>query len=168
MQFGRRFAHNGTESRIRKPFIANPPGIIGIDHIYVSVSDLARSEAFYYRVMTIPGFRKNRFVIGGDVYVQYYNRHFGYVLRPAKNARPHNPYAPGLHHFCFRVTAAEELRGIAVKLREAGIEASDPRLYPEYAPDYHATFFCDPGGIRLEIPNCRDERRHRHDHWDET
>ena len=35
------------------------------------------------------------------------------------------------------------------------------RLYPEYAPDYYATFFSDPDGIRLEITNYRQERRKR-------
>jgi len=34
--------------------------IIGIDHIYVAVSDLGRSEKFYDAVMTVLGFRKNK------------------------------------------------------------------------------------------------------------
>ena len=54
----------------------------------------------------------------------------------------------------------------ASKLRAAGIEASRPRLYPEYAPDYRATFFTDPDGLRLEVTNYRVERRQRHDEWD--
>lgn len=145
-----------------------PPEIIGIDHIYVSVSDLARSEAFYDKVMTILGFRKNSFAIGGDAHVQYFNRHFGYVLRPAKRTLPHDPYAPGLHHLCLRVGTVQEVREAVAQLRQVGIHASEPRLYPEYAPDYHATFFRDPDGIRLEITNYRDERRDRHDRWDET
>ena len=53
--------------------------IIGIDHIYVSVSDLKRSERFYDRVMSILGFRKNTFTNEGDHHIQYYNRHFGFV-----------------------------------------------------------------------------------------
>ena len=73
----------GTESPLHRPM----PEVIGIDHIYISVSDLARSEAFYDRVMPILGFRKNAFAIGGNAHVQYFNRHFGYVLRPAKNTR---------------------------------------------------------------------------------
>jgi glyoxylase I family protein len=36
--------------------------------------------------------------------LHYYNRQFGYSLRPARESTPdHDPYAPGLHHFCFRV-----------------------------------------------------------------
>lgn len=148
--------------------MATTPEIIGIDHIYISVSDLGRSEPFYDSVMGILGFRKNRFAIDGDVHVQYYNRHFGYVLRPARRRVAHDAYAPGLHHLCFRVDTAEDVGTFATKLREAGIDASEARLHPEYAPDYHAVFLRDPDGIRLEITNYRLERRQRHEHWDET
>ena len=55
--------------------------IIGIDHIYIAVFDLDRSERFYDRVMTVLGFRKNKFVNEGDEHIQYYNRRFGFVLR---------------------------------------------------------------------------------------
>src|SRR6267154_593076 len=56
--------------------------IIGIDHIYIAVSDLNRSERFYDCMMTILGFQKNNFVNEGDKHIHYYNRHFGFVLRP--------------------------------------------------------------------------------------
>lgn len=142
------------------------PDIIGIDHIYIAVSDIRRSESFYDAVMRdILGFRKNTFAIGGDPHIQYFNRHFGYVLRPARTAAPHDSYAPGLHHFCFRVESADEVAEIAARLRGLGIDATEARLYPEYAPDYVATFFTDPDGIRLEVTNYRQERRDRHDRW---
>lgn len=139
--------------------------VIGIDHIYIAVTDMARSELFYDRVFLNLGFRKNAFPINGDPHVQYYNRHFGYVLRPAKSKQPHDPYAPGLHHFCLRVNSAEDVAQAARALRAAGIEASEPTRYPEYAEDYVATFFTDPDGVRLEITNYRQERRERHDRW---
>ena len=140
--------------------------IIGIDHIYLAVSDLAVSEAFYDRAMPLLGFRKNRFEIGGDPHVQYYNRLFGFVLRPARGGR-HDSYAPGLHHLCLRVDTEADVDAAAAALRAAGIETSEPRRFPEYAPDYRAIFFQDPDGIRLEITNYRQERRERHDHWGE-
>jgi len=142
------------------------PEVIGIDHIYIAVGDLARAETFYDRVMTILGFRKNTFTIDGDSHIQYFNRHFGFVLRPARNAFPHDPYSPGLHHLCLRVDSPQDVADAAKNLRAAGIEASPPKLYPEYAPDYHATFFQDPDGLRLEVSNYRTERRQRHDEWD--
>jgi hypothetical protein len=55
----------------------------------------------------------------------------------------------------------------AAKLRAAAVEVTEPRYYPEYAADYFAIFFIDPDGIQLEITNYRQERRERHDHWNE-
>ena len=118
-------------------------------------------------MLALLGFRKNGFVVGGERHVQYFNRHFGYVLRPARVATGHAPYAPGLHHFCLRVDAAAEGAAVADQLRGLGIDASAARLYPEYAPDYWATFFEDPDGMRLEVTNYRQERRERHDRWNE-
>jgi catechol 2,3-dioxygenase-like lactoylglutathione lyase family enzyme len=140
--------------------------VIGIDHIYIAVSDLNRSEVFYDHVLLEAlGFRKNKFTLGGDPHVQYFNRHFGYVLRPARNEATHDSYSPGLHHFCLRVDSAEGVAAVATQLRSSGIEASEAKLYPDYAPDYWATFFTDPDGIRLEVTNYRLERRERHDSW---
>jgi len=141
--------------------------VIGIDHIYLTVADIAASEAFYDRALQQAlGFRKNTFALAGDPHVQYFNRQFGFVLRPARTKTPHDSYAPGLHHFCLRVDSRKDVEEAAARLRAAGIDASAVELYPEYAPDYAATFFSDPDGIRLEITNYRAERRHRHDHWD--
>lgn len=140
--------------------------VTGIDHIYVTVSELAKSEPFYDQVLVKTlGFRKNSFVLGGDPHIQYFNRHFGFVLRPARVPARHDPYSPGLHHFCLRVDSSAEVYSVAVELRHAGIAATEARLYPEYAPDYTATFFTDPDGIRLEVTNYRQERRDRHDNW---
>ena len=130
------------------------------------MSDLPRSEAFYDRVMPILGFRKNAFAIGGDAHVQYFNRLFGYALRPAKNKHAHDPYAPGLHHLCFRVEDTADVEDAADERRAAGIDASGPKFFPEYADDYHAASFIDPYVLRLEVTNYRLERRQGHDHWD--
>ena len=142
--------------------------VIGIDHIYISVSELARSEVFYDQVLVQAlGFRKNTFTLAGDPHVQYFNRHFGFVLRPARSPQLHDSCAPGLHHFCLRVESMDEVYAVAEQLRSAGIAASEAKLYPEYAPDYAATFFNDPDGLRLELTNYRQERRERFAHWEQ-
>lgn len=142
--------------------------VTGIDHIYIAVHNLAQSEAFYDRVMLgALAFRKNNFVLGGEPHIQYFNRHFGFVLRPAHAAAKHDPYSPGLHHFCLRVDSVADVRTVANQLRAAGIDATEPKLFAEYAPDYWATFFNDPDGVRLEVTNYRQERRDRHDHWEQ-
>lgn len=140
--------------------------VTGIDHIYISVSDLQRSQDFYDKVLQQTlGFRKNTFTLNDDPHIQYFNRHFGFVLRPTHTATAHDVYTPGLHHFCLRVDSIDEVRQVAGRLRDLGIEASEAACYPQYAPDYWATFFNDPDGLRLELTNYRQERRDRHDHW---
>jgi catechol 2,3-dioxygenase-like lactoylglutathione lyase family enzyme len=145
------------------------PEVVGIDHIYFAVSNLGRSEAFYDIVLlAVLGFRKSDpFQLGDDPHVGYFNRMFGIVLRPARLAAGHQPYAPGLHHFCLRVESSDDVYETAERLISAGIEASPARLYPEYAADYVATFFQDPDGIRLEVTNYRQERRERFQRWRE-
>lgn len=142
--------------------------VIGIDHVYITVSDLDRSRAFYDTVfLGVLGFRRNAFTLGGDQHLQYYNRHFGYVLRPARVLQSHQPYAPGLHHLYLRVDSVDDVRAVSAALNAAGIAATPAALHDQYAPDYWATFFTDPDGIRLEVTNYRAERRERHDKWDE-
>jgi glyoxylase I family protein len=146
-----------------------PVEVIGIDHLYLAVRDLAAAEAFYDHVMLgVLGYRKAASEIGGEPHVHYYNRQFGFSIRPARPGTPsHDPYAPGLHHFCFRVEDERAVDQAATELNDAGVPATVPRYYPEYAPDYYATFFESPDGIRLEITNFRENRRQRMAHWDE-
>jgi glyoxylase I family protein len=145
----------------------NTVEVIGIDHIYVAVRDLRRSEEFYDRAMAVLGYRKRASVIAGDPHIHYFNRQFGFSLRPARDGTPdHNSYAPGLHHFCFRVVDEAAVDRAATALRATGVEVTEPRSYPEYAPDYYATFFEDPDGIRFEVTNFREQRRKRMYDWD--
>ncbi|MEO8603798.1 MAG: VOC family protein [bacterium] len=144
-----------------------PVDVIGIDHIYLAVASLERSQPFYDAVLVEQlGFRKNSFALHEQPHVQYYNRHFGIVLRPASAAQRAGVTSPGLHHLCLQVDSAADVAAVATALRAGGIEATAPRTYPEYAADYVATFFTDPDGIRLEVTNFRQERRRRMEHWE--
>jgi catechol 2,3-dioxygenase-like lactoylglutathione lyase family enzyme len=141
--------------------------VLGLDHVYLTVGDLAASEAFYDRLLLDAlGFRKSRFALGGEPHLQYFNRHLGLVLRPARAHTPHDPYAPGLHHLCLRVDSAADVEAVVRQLQAAGLAATLARTYPEYAPDYVATFLVDPDGLRLEVTNFRQERRERLQGWD--
>ncbi|MGL4409360.1 MAG: VOC family protein [Zoogloea sp.] len=144
------------------------PEVIGIDHIYISVSNLERAAHFYDALLVqVLGFRKQHFSLGSEPHIQYYNRHFGYVLRPARVDRPFDAYGPGLHHFCLRVGSVADVQNAAHALQALGFSGAEARHFPEYAPDYWACFITDPDGVRLEITNFRQERQARHDHWED-
>jgi len=144
-----------------------PVEVIGIDHVYIAVRDLRASIEFYERAMPVLGYRRLESTIAGEPHVHYYNRQFGFSLRPARAGTPsHDPYAPGLHHFCFRVVDEKSVDRAAAELRAAAIEVTEPRYYPEYSADYYALFFTDPDGVRLEITNFRAIRRRRMFDWD--
>lgn len=139
----------------------------GLDHLYVTVSDLAVSERFYDGVMRLLGFRKGTLPIGGEPHRHYFNRVLQYTIRPARGAGSHDPYGPGLHHVCLRVPDRAAVDEAYAGLRGLGIDASAPKLYPQYAEDYYATFFSDPDAIRLEVVAMRRMRRLVREHWDE-
>jgi catechol 2,3-dioxygenase-like lactoylglutathione lyase family enzyme len=121
---------------------------------------MTRSEEFYDRALNVLGFRKGKGTIAGEPHVHYYNRHYGYSLRPAREGAPdHDPYSPGLHHFCFRVVDEAAVDRSAAELSDAGVRVTEPRYYPEYDADYYALFFEDPDGVRLEVANLRERRR---------
>lgn len=141
--------------------------IVGLDHLYLTVSDFARAERFYDEVMELLGFRKGDKPIGGDPHAHYFNPALQISIRPARGDSRHDPYAPGLHHVCLQAAGRDDVDRAAGALRARGIEATEPRLYPEYNPHYYATFFADPDGIRLEIvarSPYRDELAAR---WDD-
>ena len=142
--------------------------VSGVDHIYVAVSDINRSERFYDGVMRLLNFRKGTRPIAGEKHFHYFNAVTQYSIRPAKTSgRTHDPYSPGLHHVCLRVGSTSQVDAVAAGLRALGVGATEPRFYPEYAPDYYATFFEDPDGIRLEVVAMRKLRALIQDHWHE-
>ena len=89
------------------------------------------------------------------------------IETPTHTDLPHDPYAPGLHHFCFRVQSSADVDAAARGLRELGVSSTDPSSYPQYESDYYATFFEDTDGIRLEIVAEVERRRLIREHWSE-
>jgi glyoxylase I family protein len=151
------------------PDVAQGPTIevTAVDHVYVAVRDFARSVAFYDAVMRLLGFRKGTTPIACEPHAHYFNRVTQYTIRPARGDGVHDAYRPGLHHLCFRVATRADVDAAAAGLRALGVAATPPALCPEYAPDYYATFFPDPDGIRLEVVAHRRMRTLIRDHWAE-
>lgn len=134
--------------------------VTGYDHIYLTVSDMGRAESFYDRLMSVLDFRKSAGPLaGGDYHIHYFNRITQISLRPARSGQAFDAYVPGLHHLCLRVPDVRSVEEACRQLRALGLEPTEPKYYPEYAPDYFAIFIDDPDGIRLEITNHREERK---------
>ena len=141
--------------------------VVGLDHVYLTVSDFAAAERFWDPVMELLGFKKGDAPIGGAPHAHYFNRVLQVSIRPAERPGPHDPYSPGLHHLCLRLPDRAAVDEAAAALRRLGVDATEPRLYPEYAADYYATFFTDPDGIRLELVALRQGRRDVVALWDQ-
>ena len=125
----------------------------GVDHVYVTVTDLARSEAFYDGVMRLLGFKKGTAPIAGEPHRHYFNQVTQYSLRPAKRPGPHDAYAPGLHHVAWAVESRSAVDGMYEVARKIGARVLDaPADYPQYnnGNGYYAVFFADPDGLKLE------------------
>lgn len=129
-----------------------PIDVIALDHLYLTVSDFDLSQKFYDGVMRALGFYKGTLAIAGEPHAHYFNRVMQVSIRPAHSRRgEHEPYAPGVHHVCFQVEHRQAVDEATTALRRLGVEVSEPAEYPEYSPDYYASFFADPDGIRFEI-----------------
>jgi glyoxylase I family protein len=112
---------------------------IGIDHIYIAVADLKVSKRYYDTLMPLMGFKKAHAPIGGDPHLHYYCRHYGFSLRPARSAQRHDPYAPGLHHFCFRLENVEDIDALFEKIKAKGLRVSTPK----FLSGIRARLLCD-------------------------
>jgi catechol 2,3-dioxygenase-like lactoylglutathione lyase family enzyme len=117
--------------------------------------------------MKLLGFRKGTLPVAGERHAHYFNPETQYTVRAARSPEAFDAYRCGLHHLCFRVGGRSEVDEAFAGLRALGVEATEPKLHPEYADDYYATFFEDPDGIRLEIVAHRRLRTLIRDHWDE-
>jgi catechol 2,3-dioxygenase-like lactoylglutathione lyase family enzyme len=138
--------------------------LAGLGHLDLVVRDLERSLAFYAAVfgplglqppVTFPGERGElihylRFPIPGSGSLG---------LRQADEAQDFELYAPGFHHVAFAVETDADVDAAHAAAVGTGAEILQaPRLWPEYAADYYATFFLDPDGFRLEVASKRDAR----------
>ena len=141
--------------------------VTGLDHLYLTVSDIARSEAWYDTVFGLLDFRKMDAAIAGDPHCHYFNRIMQISIRPARTSASHDSYAPGLHHVCLQVADPAAVDSFHRLATAHGIAATAPAAYPQYADDYYATFLEDPDGMRFEIVGRRFRRKQIAERWAE-
>jgi catechol 2,3-dioxygenase-like lactoylglutathione lyase family enzyme len=119
-----------------------------LHHIDLTVSDLARSTAFYDRVLPFMGFRRIDDCAEGPLWA---GAGMELGLQPAKAAARHDRYAPGLHHLAFGAPSRADVDRVHAELVKLAVPILDPpALYERYTPGYYAVFFSDPDTIKLE------------------
>ena len=138
--------------------------LAGLGHLDLVCRDLDASLAFYAAVFGPLGLEPP-FLVPGERgehihYLRFPQAGSGSLgLRQALVDQQFDLYAPGLHHLAFAVESREEVDGVHERAAGAGAEILHaPRLWPQYHPEYYATFFLDPDGFRIEVASARDAR----------
>ena len=123
--------------------------VVGVDHLTVSVSDLAVSKDFYHRLFTYLGFE----VLGdyGDMIGWTNNKTRFWIAEAGATGRgrKHRFGDVGFHHYAFALRSRKDVDDLQAFLKDdLGATIVDPA--GEYYPDYYAVFFLDPDGLKLE------------------
>lgn len=128
-----------------------------VHHIDLTVRDLARSDAFYDKVLGFLGYRRVRVDASGiDWDIQVSGSLLCSIgLKPARSDRPHDRYSAGLHHLAWHAAGRDDVDRLHGLLLEMGAVILDaPTEYPDYGAGYYALFFADPDGLKLEFVHC--------------
>ncbi len=132
-----------------------------IDHIQITVKDLALAEGFYDLFLPELGFDLARNLKGRvaehdfDV-VEYVHENFTIGInspRESEQAMEVHRRRPGsIHHLAFAAKSKKEVLIVHEKLEAVGVKPLEaPKYYPQHGEKYFAVFYKDPGGIKLEI-----------------
>jgi catechol 2,3-dioxygenase-like lactoylglutathione lyase family enzyme len=133
-----------------------------VDHIQITVKEIAAAVAFYDRLMPILGFnleKKASAVIPQHDFhvVEYSHPLLSFAITSPRHAfrtdQIHRRRPGSLHHLAFRARSRTQVDELHRQVAAIGaVIVSPPREYPEYTPPgYYAFFFKDPEGIKYEI-----------------
>ena len=120
-----------------------------IDHIIISVSDLAASKAFYEQALAPLGYTV---VFDFDS-----GCGFGVLEKPDFFIRKGEKVKPSIHvAFTSRDRASVD-QVHAAALAAGGTDNGGPGLREDYHPNYYGAFFLDPDGHNIEAVCHRTE-----------
>lgn len=132
-----------------------------IDHIQITVKDMAVAVPFYDKMMALLGFDVERKVSATieahDFHVvEYAHPTLAFAITSPRKAfvddTIHRRKPGALHHLAFKAESREEVDRLHGELQAIGAEiVGGPKLWPEHGTDYYALFFKDLEGIKYEI-----------------
>lgn len=127
-----------------------------VHHIDLSVTDLARSKAFYEAVLKHMGYAVGEdYGARGQDYDLVTPQGFSSIgIRVSEGthaSRQHDRYSPGLHHLAWTAASCADVDALYALLQGIGATILDaPAEYLQYSAGYYAVFFADPDGMKLE------------------
>ncbi|MCB0794501.1 MAG: VOC family protein, partial [Flavobacteriales bacterium] len=132
-----------------------------IDHIQLTVRDLAVSEAFYDKLLLLLGYdlaKKNKGRVEAHDFDVVEYVHPKLVLginspRASERDTPVHRRRPGsLHHLAFRASSPEAIDALYPHVQATGAQiVAPPQYWPQHGERYYALFFKDPDGMKLEL-----------------
>lgn len=122
------------------------PGVAGLNHLCLSVPDLAAAKAFYDAAMPAMGWR----AAGPTAYAA--GNYEIYLQQSQVDGAGFIRHGVGLQHLAFNAPSRQAVDALHALLLQIGARVTDaPAEYPHYSDGYYAVFFQDPGGIALEF-----------------
>lgn len=137
-----------------------------IDHIQITVRDMDVAIPFYDKLLPLLGFDPRKRVettVEGHLHVcDYSHPSLGFCISSPRLAfresTIHRRKPGSLHHLAFKADSRAEVDRLHLELIVIGADiVAEPRLYPEYGPDYYAVFFKDLEGLKYEIVTVAPE-----------
>jgi catechol 2,3-dioxygenase-like lactoylglutathione lyase family enzyme len=124
--------------------------INGIAHIQLTVTDLARSRAFWRPLFEL---FEMKIVFDNEQAFYGVGGRTGICLSPVDPAYRDDRFVQrrvGLHHLCFRLRSREDLDELHRFVTGLGARIVHPPEDGPWAPGYYSMLFEDPDGIRVE------------------
>jgi catechol 2,3-dioxygenase-like lactoylglutathione lyase family enzyme len=132
-----------------------------IDHIQITVRDLAVAEPFYDKFLPILGFDLNRKSRGRVAKHEFDVVEYAHPMLIIGINSPREQFKddiihrrkPGaLHHLAFKAGSQDEVDSVYLQLKEIGANiVEEPKFFPQHGAHYYAVFFKDPEGIKYEV-----------------
>ena len=126
-----------------------------INHLRLTVSDMAKAKAFYDPVLDRLGYElveESPTRLAWASWAPHGTLHWLImsVADPSKIQR-HDHYTPGFHHLAWNVESRDEVDAFHDFLAARGVPILDPPTEYDYEPGYYAFFFSDPDDLKLEV-----------------
>jgi catechol 2,3-dioxygenase-like lactoylglutathione lyase family enzyme len=131
-----------------------------VNHLRLSVSDIAAADRFYDPLMRCLGFSRAPRDDGGLAWgtMDASGRMQWLILTPSPVGLPRlrqTDTAPGLHHIAFNARDRAHVDRVHDMLRQQSAEILEPPGEYDDEPHCYAVFFRDPDGVKLEVLHVR-------------